>query len=107
MGLLMTLGAVGAVQAQTIKIGVIQPLTGSVAYNGEADVNGSKLAVKERNARGGVLGKQVELAIEDGECQPSKTVNAAEKLIQKDKVPIISGAFCRDRKSTRLNSSHV
>lgn len=94
MGLLMTLGAAGAVQAQTIKIGVIQPLTGSVAYNGEADVNGSKLAVKERNARGGVLGKQVELAIEDGECQPSKTVNAAEKLIQKDKVPIISGAFC-------------
>lgn len=78
----------------TIKIGLIQPLTGSVAYNGTADVNGSKLAVQQRNAKGGVLGKQVELIIEDGQCQPSKTVSAAEKLIQKDKVPVISGAFC-------------
>lgn len=86
--------AMTAHAADTIRIGVIQPLTGSVAYNGAADVNGSKIAVKERNAKGGVLGKQVELVIEDGECQPSKTVNAAEKLIQQDKVPVISGAFC-------------
>ncbi|MCB5364251.1 ABC transporter substrate-binding protein [Pusillimonas sp. CC-YST705] len=80
--------------AETIKIGVIQPLTGSVAYNGTADVNGSKLAVEQRNAKGGVLGKQIELVIEDGQCQPAKTVSAAEKLIQKDNVPVISGAFC-------------
>jgi len=80
--------------ADTIKIGVIQPLTGSVAYNGVADVNGAKLAVQERNRKGGVLGKQVELIIEDGQCQPAKSVNAAEKLIQKDQVPVISGAFC-------------
>jgi len=86
--------AMAAQAADTIKIGVIQPLTGSVAYNGAADVNGSKIAVKERNAKGGVLGKQVELVIEDGECQPSKTVSAAEKLVQQDKVPVISGAFC-------------
>lgn len=92
---LTTLGAVApAVGQETIKIGLIQPLTGSVAYNGVSDVNGSKIAVAERNAKGGVLGKKVELVIEDGECQPSKTVNAAEKLIQKDQVPIISGAFC-------------
>ncbi len=88
------LSGTNAIYAETIKVGLIQPLSGSVAYNGVADVNGSKLAVKERNARGGVLGKQLELIIEDGECQPSKTVNAAEKLIQKDRVSIISGAFC-------------
>jgi len=86
--------SMAAQAADTIKIGLIQPLTGSVAYNGEADVNGSKIAVKERNAKGGVLGKQIELVIEDGECQPAKTVSAAEKLIQKDKVPVLSGAFC-------------
>ncbi len=79
---------------QTIKIGLIQPLTGSVAYNGNADVEGSKLAVEERNAKGGVLGKQVELVIEDGQCKPANSVNAAEKLIQKDKVVALSGAFC-------------
>ena len=78
----------------TIKIGVIQPLTGSVAYNGTSDVNGSKLAVEERNAKGGVLGKKVELVIEDGVCNPAKSVNAAEKLIQRDKVTVLSGAFC-------------
>jgi branched-chain amino acid transport system substrate-binding protein len=80
--------------ADTVKIGLIQPLTGSVAYNGIADVNGAKLAVAQRNAKGGVLGKQVELIVEDGQCQPAKSVNAAEKLIQKDQVPVISGAFC-------------
>jgi branched-chain amino acid transport system substrate-binding protein len=88
------LGSQAAMAADTVKVGLIQPLTGSVAYNGIADVNGAKLAVAERNAKGGVLGKQVELVIEDGQCQPAKSVNAAEKLIQKDQVPVISGAFC-------------
>jgi branched-chain amino acid transport system substrate-binding protein len=83
-----------ALAQQTIKIGLIQPLTGSVAYNGTADVAGSKQAVEERNAKGGVLGKQIELVIEDGQCKPANSVNAAEKLIQKDKVAAISGAFC-------------
>jgi branched-chain amino acid transport system substrate-binding protein len=79
---------------ETIKIGVIQPLTGSVAYNGTADVAGTKLAIEQRNARGGVLGKKVEAIIEDGGCKPNDSVNAAEKLIQRDKVVALSGAFC-------------
>jgi branched-chain amino acid transport system substrate-binding protein len=79
---------------ETIRIGLVQPLTGSVAYNGTADVNGSKLAVEERNKAGGVLGKKVELVIEDGQCKPANSINAAEKLIQKDKVVALSGAFC-------------
>jgi branched-chain amino acid transport system substrate-binding protein len=86
--------APGTAQQPTIKIGLVQPLTGSVAYNGESDVNGSRLAVEERNKKGGVLGRQIELVIEDGQCKPANSVNAAEKLIQKDKVPVISGAFC-------------
>ena len=85
---------VEALEQQTIKIGLIQPLTGSVAYNGQADVAGSKQAVDERNAKGGVLGKKIELVIEDGQCKPANSVNAAEKLIQKDKVVALSGAFC-------------
>ena len=87
----------GATQAQaqdTLKIGLIQPLTGSVAYNGTADANGARLAVKERNAAGGVLGKPVELIIEDGQCSPANSVNAAEKLIQRDRVASLVGAFC-------------
>lgn len=83
-----------ALAQEPIKIGVIQPITGSVAYNGASDVNGTKLAVDERNAKGGVLGRKVEVIIEDGQCRPANSVNAAEKLIQRDKVVALSGAFC-------------
>jgi branched-chain amino acid transport system substrate-binding protein len=86
--------ATAASAEDTIKIGVIQPLTGSVAYNGTTDVNGSKLAADEINAKGGVLGKNIELVVEDGQCKPANSVNAAEKLIQRDKVVALSGAFC-------------
>jgi len=83
-----------AQSADTIKIGLLQPMTGSVAYNGLASVNGSKLAVEQRNKAGGVLGKKVELVMEDGQCSPANSVSGAEKLIQKDKVVAIEGAFC-------------
>ena len=79
---------------ETVKIGVIQPLTGSVAYNGQAFVAGAKLAVERRNAAGGVGGRKIELVIEDGQCRPANSVNAAEKLIQRDKVVAVAGAFC-------------
>ena len=82
-------------QAQApIKIGVIEPLTGSVAYNGLASLNGAKLAGEKRNAAGGVLGRKIELVIEDGQCKPANSINAAEKLIQRDKVVALQGAFC-------------
>jgi branched-chain amino acid transport system substrate-binding protein len=91
---LLTLVAAAAHAEDTVKIGVIQPLTGSVAYNGTTDVNGIKLALSEINAKGGVLGKKVELVIEDGQCKPANSVNAAEKLAQRDKVVGLIGAFC-------------
>jgi branched-chain amino acid transport system substrate-binding protein len=87
--------AMGCAQAQdTIKVGVVQPLTGSVADNGMAFVNGAKLAVARQNAAGGVLGKKIELVIEDGQCQPAPSVGAAQKLLDRDKVPVLVGAFC-------------
>jgi branched-chain amino acid transport system substrate-binding protein len=95
LGLLsLLLSSASAYAEDTVKIGIIQPLTGSVAYNGTTDVNGIKLALGEINAKGGVLGKKVELVIEDGQCKPANTVNAAEKLTQRDKVVALIGAFC-------------
>ncbi|VTU21743.1 Leucine-, isoleucine-, valine-, threonine-, and alanine-binding protein precursor [Variovorax sp. PBS-H4] len=91
---LLGLAAGGAWAQDTVKVGVIQPLTGSVAYNGQAFVSGAKLAVERRNAAGGVFGRKVELVIEDGQCRPANSVNAAEKLIQRDKVVALAGAFC-------------
>jgi branched-chain amino acid transport system substrate-binding protein len=97
IGFLAALLAVAAACAQdpgTVKVGVIEPLTGSVAYNGTTAVNGARLALDEINAKGGVLGRKVELVVEDGQCRPANSVSAAEKLIQRDKVVAILGAFC-------------
>lgn len=97
LGSLLMAGVAAAVPAQaqdTIRIGMVEPLTGSVAYNGKSVVEGAKLAVEEMNAAGGVLGKKVELVIEDGQCTPANSVNAVEKLVQKDKVAALVGAFC-------------
>ena len=83
-----------AMAADPIKIGAIYPLTGSVAYNGQSKQHGAKIAEEEINAKGGVMGRPIQLIIEDGQCKPADSVNAAEKLIVKDKVPAIAGAFC-------------
>ncbi len=90
-----TLAAAGPADAQdSVRIGLVEPLTGSVAYNGKSVVEGARLAIEQINAKGGVLGKPVELVIEDGQCAPANSVNAVEKLVQKDKVAVLVGAFC-------------
>ncbi len=84
----------GSAQAQdTIKIGVTQPLTGAVAAAGNYVVQGAKVAVEQINASGGVLGKKIELVIEDNKSNPTEAVATVEKLIVKDKVPVILGAW--------------
>jgi len=80
--------------SEAIKIGVIQPLTGSVAYNGQSWIKGAKLAEEEVNEIGGILGRPIKLLIEDGGCNPAMSVSAAQKLITRDNVPVIGGCFC-------------
>ena len=79
---------------ESVRIGVVQPMTGPVAYDGNIYVNTVKMLVDDLNAKGGVLGKKIELVIEDGACNPAQSVNAAEKLIVRDKVVGLLGAFC-------------
>jgi len=79
--------------ADTIKIGVNEPLTGAVAASGNYVTDGARIAAEEINASGGVLGKNVELIIEDNKSNPKEAVAAAEKLIVKDKVPVMMGAW--------------
>jgi branched-chain amino acid transport system substrate-binding protein len=79
--------------ADTIKIGVNQPLTGAVAASGNYVANGARIAADEINARGGLLGQQVELIIEDNKSNPTEAVAAAEKLIVRDEVPVMMGAW--------------
>lgn len=79
--------------AQTIKIGVNEPLTGAFAASGTYVVNGAKIAADEINAKGGVLGKKLELVIEDNKSNPTEAAAVAEKLISGDKVPVMMGAW--------------
>jgi len=82
----------GSAAAQ-IKIGVIQPLTGPAAASGNYVMNGAKIAADEINAKGGVLGQKIELVIEDNKSNPTEAAAVAEKLITRDKVPVIMGAW--------------
>lgn len=82
-----------AATAQTIKIGVNEPLTGAFAASGTYVVNGAKIAADEINAKGGLLGKKIELVVEDNKSNPTEAAAVAEKLITRDKVPVMLGAW--------------
>jgi branched-chain amino acid transport system substrate-binding protein len=87
------LPAGGAAAQDTIKIGVTQPLTGAFAASGNYVAQGAMIAAAEINQAGGVLGRKIELVIEDNKSNPTEAVATAEKLIVKDKVPVMLGAW--------------
>jgi branched-chain amino acid transport system substrate-binding protein len=92
--LLTAVALVTAVVAQTsapVKIGVIQPLSGPVAASGNYVRMGAEIGRDWINAKGGVLGRKIELVIEDNKSDPKEAASAAEKLIVRDKVPAIMG----------------
>src|SRR5690348_14651647 len=76
-----------------IKIGAIQPLSGPVAASGNYVRMGAEIARHWINAHGGVSGRKIELVIEDNKSDPKEAASAAEKLIVRDKVPAIMGAW--------------
>src|SRR5437763_7697661 len=82
------------VEAQApIKLGVIQPLSGPVAASGNYVRMGAEIARDWLNAKGGINGRKVELVIENNKSDPKEAASAAEKLIVRDKVPAIMGAW--------------
>lgn len=80
-----------ALAQDTIKIGVVGPRTGPAAATGKAFEEGIAIALDHINAKGGVLGKKVEVVFEDTGGVPEKAAAAFEKLATRDKVPIVVG----------------
>ncbi|MFZ5824745.1 MAG: ABC transporter substrate-binding protein, partial [Bacillota bacterium] len=76
-----------------IRIGVIGPETGGAAQLGQAQKNAVTMAVEEINAKGGVDGMQIKVFFEDDEGSPTKSANAATRLIHETKVSVIIGAI--------------
>ncbi|MCC6093901.1 MAG: urea ABC transporter substrate-binding protein [Eubacterium sp.] len=82
-----------AASGDTVKVGLLHSLTGSMAISEEAVRDAEVLAIKQINADGGVLGKQIEYVEEDGESDPSTFATKAEKLIDEDQVATVFGCW--------------
>ena len=80
-----------AAQTNEIKIGGNVEMTGGVANYGNQALSGMKLAFKQVNASGGVLGKKINLILADNKSEPAEAANATTKLITQDKVSIVMG----------------
>ncbi len=94
IGIFMVLSISGTgLAADVIRLGVAGPHSGDLASYGIPTINAAKLVVKDINAKGGVLGKKVELLIEDDVCKPEIATNTATKLISED-VHIVLGHIC-------------
>jgi branched-chain amino acid transport system substrate-binding protein len=91
LSLLMTASAGFA--AETVKVGVLLPLTGSQAKFGEIEKRSMEMATEEINAKGGVNGKKIELLFEDDTGKPDVGRSGVEKLISRENVPIITGGY--------------
>ncbi|BCJ49453.1 branched chain amino acid ABC transporter substrate-binding protein [Actinoplanes sp. NBRC 14428] len=82
-----------AAPAEPVRLGTLVPLSGRSAPSGEAMVNAARMAVDEANARGGVLGRRIELVVGDDACDPGTAVAAARRLVAQD-VTVSVGGYC-------------
>src|SRR5476651_2525490 len=97
-----SVGAIGVMQVTSpfvikalgdtpIKMGMVDPLTGVYAAVANNEVIGAKFAVEQINAKGGVLGRPLELLVEDSANDVGTGVQKTRKLIERDQVSFIIG----------------
>src|SRR5215510_16104147 len=79
-----------------IRVGVVTSLTGSAAAFGQAHKNGYTIALNEINAKGGVLGKPLEVVFYDDQSKPDQAVQGVAKLVDQDHVPLILGSYASE-----------
>ncbi|PID40747.1 MAG: branched chain amino acid ABC transporter substrate-binding protein [Proteobacteria bacterium] len=82
-----------ATAADTIKLGVVGAHSGDLASYGIPTVKAAELVAKDINAKGGILGKQVELLVEDDACKPEVATNTATKVVSEG-VHVVLGHIC-------------
>jgi len=94
LGVSQAMGAPCVVRAlgdAAVKIGMVDPLTGVLAALAQSEVDGAKYAVAEVNRRGGILGRPVELLVEDSANDIAAGVQKTLELIDRDRVDVIFG----------------
>ncbi len=83
-----------AIAQDAVPIGMSSPQTGGAAYLGQHQRQGAELAVAEINEAGGVLGRPLELKVQDNQCNPTQGVASADQLIDVGKVVAMIGGLC-------------
>jgi branched-chain amino acid transport system substrate-binding protein len=96
----VTVGVLSLQAADTIKIGLTAPITGPAAESGRNQTQGAKLALDEINKAGGILGKKVELVIEDDQTTNPGIIMAFSKLAGDKDIPAFIGSI----RSTQVNA---
>jgi branched-chain amino acid transport system substrate-binding protein len=89
----LLLSACQAGAGGNIKIAVLAPMSGQVATFGDSTAKGIQLAVDEWNAKGGVLGKQIEVVVKDSQCSADPAVNAMNQVVD-EKIKYVLGEVC-------------
>lgn len=82
-----------AASGDTIKVGILHSLSGTMAISEKSLVDATQLAIEEINKAGGVLGKQIEAIVEDGNSDWPTFAEKAKKLIEQDKVVAVFGCW--------------
>lgn len=85
-------GIVPALADEPIRIVVAGPITGPVAAFGDQMLRGARAAVEDINATGGVDGRQLELVVEDDQCDPKQAVSVANRVVAADQAAVIGHA---------------
>ncbi len=92
----------GAAAGDTIKVGVLQSLSGTMAISEVTVKNAEMLAIDEINAAGGVMGKKIEAVVEDGASDPAVFAQKASKLLESDKVDTVFGGWTSSSRKAML-----
>ncbi|MBC6481525.1 MAG: urea ABC transporter substrate-binding protein [Hormoscilla sp. GM7CHS1pb] len=91
--LLKACGGDPSSNSDTIKVGILHSLSGTMAISEQSVVDAEQLAIEEINAAGGVLGKQIQPIVEDGASDWPTFAEKARKLIDRDKVVAVFGCW--------------
>ena len=86
----------------SVKIGFLNSLSGTMAISEQTVRDALDLAAKEINAAGGVLGKQLTIVGEDGQSEPTVFAEKAEKLIKSDCVAAVFGGWTSSSRKAML-----
>ena len=79
--------------SRSIKVGVITDQTGPLSFLGIANANVAKMVINDINAKGGLLGRKIDLYFEDSATTDSVAEAKARKLVQQDQVDVILGGI--------------